>query len=168
MLVDAVLAARRQSDGSCSALSLVLAGADRGVGDSLCGIAVQAGAADAVVQLGSVGEEQLRKLYGGAIALTYPSLYEGFGLPLIEAMACGLPVIASNTASMPEVLGGAGILVDPADRQAWTSAIVDMMNHEQTRDRLRAAGVRRAADYTWRRTAILTLDAYRGVLERQT
>ena len=164
MLVDAVLAARRDVGGVLPALSLVLAGADRGVGDAVSEIAAGAGAADAVVRLGSVSEERLRTLYRGAIALAYPSLYEGFGLPLVEAMACGTPVIASNTASIPEVLGGAGILVDPADGQAWTNAIVNVVNSEQTRGRLRTAGLRRAAEFTWERTAKLTLGAYRRVL----
>ena len=168
MLVDAVLTARRQIGGAFQALSLVLAGADRGVGDAVLGIAARTGGADAVVRLGPVSEKRLRTLYRGATALAYPSFYEGFGLPLVEAMACGTPVIASNTASMPEVLGGAGILVDPADGRAWASAIVDVMNNEQTRSRLRADGLCRAAEFTWERTAKLTLDAYRQVLERRT
>lgn len=162
MLIDAVLAARRHF-GPLSALSLVLAGADRGVGDAVCAIAERAGAADAVVRLGSVNEQRLRALYRGAVALAYPSLYEGFGLPLVEAMACGTPVIASNTASMPEVLGEAGCLVDPLDGEAWTRAIIDVVNDEQTRGRLRVAGLRRAAEFTWARTAQLTLEAYRRV-----
>ena len=166
MLVDAVLGARRHRDGSCPALSLVLAGVDRGVGDALRGIAERSGAANAVVQLGSVREEQLRTLYAGAIALMYPSLYEGFGLPLVEAMACGVPVIASHAASMPEVLGDAGILLDPADRQAWTNAIVDVASSDQMRARLRAAGLRRSTEFTWARTARLTLGAYRRVLRQ--
>lgn len=168
MLVDAVMAARRHVRGSFPTLSLVLAGADRGVGDALLEIAARAGEADAVVRLGPVGEKRLRTLYRGAIALAYPSLYEGFGLPLVEAMACGTPVIASNTSSMPEVLGGAGMLVDPADGQAWTSAIIDVVNNEQARARLRTAGLSRAAEFTWERTAKLTLDVYRRVLKHRT
>jgi alpha-1,3-rhamnosyl/mannosyltransferase len=167
MLVDAVLAARRHVGGAFRTLSLVLAGADRGVGDALLGIAARAGAADAVVLLGLVGEKRLRALYRGAIALAYPSLYEGFGLPLVEAMACGTPVIASNTSSIPEVLGGAGILVDPTDGQAWTSAIIDVVNNEPARARLRTAGLSRAAEFTWERTAKLTLDVYRRVLQHR-
>jgi glycosyltransferase involved in cell wall biosynthesis len=168
MLADAVLAVRRRVGGDLPALSLVLAGADRGVGDGVSKIAARAGAADAVVRLGQVSETQLRALYRGAVALVYPSLYEGFGLPLVEAMACGIPVIASNVASMPEVLGDAGILVDPTDRQAWTSAILDVVTNDRTRDRLRKAGLRRAAEFTWARTATLTLAAYRGVLGHRT
>ena len=168
MLVDAVLAARRRIGGVSPRLSLVLAGKDLGAGDAASGIAAQAGEADAVIRLGPVSEKRLLALYRGAIALAYPSLYEGFGLPLVEAMACGTPVIASDTASMPEVLGGAGLLVDPRDGQAWTSAIIGLVNDERTRSRLRAAGLRRAAEFTWERTAMLTLAAYRQVRQRRT
>ena len=164
MLVEAVLAARRRV-GALPGLSLVLAGADRGVGDGICAIAAKAGAADAVIRLGAVSEPRLRTLYRNATALAYPSLYEGFGLPLIEAMASGTPVIASTAASMPEVLGDAGMLLDPMDRQAWTRAIVDLVNDDEKRARMREAGLRRAAEFTWERTARLTLDAYRRVLE---
>jgi glycosyltransferase involved in cell wall biosynthesis len=163
MLVDAVLAARRLA---LPALSLVLAGADRGAGDAVCAIAARAGAADAVVRLGPVSEKRLRTLYRGAIALAYPSLYEGFGLPLVEAMACGIPVIASNIASMPEVLGEAGILVDPADGEAWTKAIIDVVHDDEKRREMRVAGLRRAAEFTWERTARLTLGVYRRTLAR--
>lgn len=166
MLVEAVLEVRRDASGVCPALALVLAGADRGVGDALRLIAERSGEADAVVQLGSVDEATLRNLYAGAIALVYPSLYEGFGLPLVEAMACGVPVIASHAASMPEVLGDAGMLVDATDRVAWTHAIINVVGSEQTRAGFRAAGLRRSAEFTWTRTATLTLEAYRHVLER--
>lgn len=162
MLVEAMLAARRHF-GAAPALSLVLAGRDRGIADNLFALAAQAGAADAVVQLGTVREKQLRALYRNATALVYPSLYEGFGLPLLEAMASGTPVIASNVASMPEVLGDAGLLLDPMDRQGWMQAIVDIVNDQKKRSRMREAGLRRAAEFTWARTARLTLDVYRRV-----
>ena len=167
MLVDAVLAARRHA-GVPAALSLVLTGADRGTGGVLSGMAAAAGAPEAVTLLGAVSEERLRALYVHATALVYPSLYEGFGLPVLEAMATGTPVIASNAASIPEVLGDAGILLDPRDRPGWTRAITDLVNDDQTRARLRAAGLRRAADFTWERTARLTLDVYRQVVDRRT
>ncbi|MDA1183478.1 MAG: glycosyltransferase family 1 protein [Acidobacteria bacterium] len=166
MLVEAVLEARRDSSPVRQALSLVLAGEDRGVGDTLRAIAERSGEADAVVRLGAVDEADLRRLYAGAIALVYPSLYEGFGLPIVEAMACGVPVIASRAASMPEVLGDAGILLDPSDRGAWTQAIIDVVGSERTRARCRAAGLRRSAEFTWARTATLTLEAYRQVCAR--
>jgi glycosyltransferase involved in cell wall biosynthesis len=160
MLVEAVLAARRHS-GALAALSLVVAGVDRGVSEGLCAMARERGAPDAVVALGPVDEDRLRALYRGATALVYPSLYEGFGLPLIEAMASGTPVLASRAASIPEVLGGAGMLLDPYNSAAWRDAIVRIVNDKSLRDDLRARGLARAATHTWQRTARLTLDVYR-------
>jgi glycosyltransferase involved in cell wall biosynthesis len=139
---------------------------DRGIGDSLCAIAAEADAPDAVVLLGQVSEERLQALYHGATALAYPSLYEGFGLPVLEAMAAGTPVIASRAASLPEVLGDAGLLLDPLDAGAWATAIVKVVNDEHARERMRRAGKARAATFTWERTARATLDVYRRVLNR--
>jgi len=160
MLLDALLEARRHFGGA-SALSLVLAGVDRGVTLGLCAMSAEAGMPDAVVALGPVSERRIRALYRGAVALVYPSLYEGFGLPLIEAMASGTPVIASHAASIPEVLGGAGYLLDPRDGAAWRDALIRIVNDESFRDDLRARGLARAATFTWERTARLTLDVYR-------
>ena len=160
MLVDALVEARRHF-GTAAAVSLVLAGVDRGVGDGLCAMAAEAGMPDAVVRLGIVEDRRLQTLYRAATALVYPSLYEGFGLPVLEAMASGTPVIASQAASIPEVLGDAGILLSPTDASAWTQAIVRVMNDEGLRISMRAAGLARAATFTWDRTARLTWDAYR-------
>ena len=158
-VVDAVIGARRHFGGA-SAASLVLAGVDRGVGDGLCAIAASAGVPEAVVKLGAVGEDLLLSLYRCATALVYPSLYEGFGLPVLEAMACGTPVIASRAASIPEVLGDAGILLDPLDVSAWKDAIVNVLNDDDRRCRMREKGLARASEFTWARTAELTLRAY--------
>jgi alpha-1,3-rhamnosyl/mannosyltransferase len=159
VVVDAVLEARRHF-GALPALSLVLAGIDRGVAAGLCEIAREAEAPDAVVMLGVVAEPQLHMLYRSAAALVYPSRYEGFGLPVLEAMASGTPVIGSRAASIPEVLGDAGVLVDPEDTQGWTDAIVDVVKDEHRRRRMRAAGLARAAEFTWARTARITRDVY--------
>jgi glycosyltransferase involved in cell wall biosynthesis len=159
LVLDALLEARRHF-GAAAALSLVVAGVDRGVTEGLCAIAAEAGAPDAVVALGPVSEDRIHALYRGAMALVYPSLYEGFGLPLIEAMASGTPVLASHAASIPEVLGGAGMLLDPRDVSAWRDAIIRIVNDETLRHDLRTRGLARAATYTWQRTARLTLNAY--------
>jgi alpha-1,3-rhamnosyl/mannosyltransferase len=161
-VVDAVLEARRHF-GALPALSLVLAGVDRGIADGLCALAAEADAPDAVVPLGPVDEPLLHALYRCASALVYPSLYEGFGLPVLEAMASGTPVIASRAASMPEVLGDAGILLDPSDVHAWAEAMTSVVNDEQLRTRMAHAGRARASEFTWARTARMTLDVYRQV-----
>jgi glycosyltransferase involved in cell wall biosynthesis len=162
VVVDALLEARRHFGGA-AAISLVLAGVDRGVGEGLCAMAAESGTPEAVVLLGSVEDARIHALYRGALALVYPSLYEGFGLPLIEAMASGTPVLASHEASMPEVLGGAGLLLDPRDVSAWRDTIVRLVNDHALREDLRARGLARAATFTWQRTARLTLEAYREV-----
>lgn len=171
VVVEAVIAARRNlesprgmgSDPFMKGLRLVLAGIDRGIGDALRATAARAGAPDAVILLGAVSEDRLRALYQCATALVYPSLYEGFGLPLVEAMASGTPVIASNAASIPEVVADAGVLLDPRDTAAWVSAVASIAGDEERRAQLRAAGVRRAAEFTWTRTARLTFEVYRRV-----
>jgi glycosyltransferase involved in cell wall biosynthesis len=159
-VVDAVIAARRHFGGA-SAVSLVLAGVDRGVGDGLCAMAEDADVPEAVIRLGPVSEELLVSLYRCAIALVYPSLYEGFGLPTLEAMACGTPVIASRAASIPDVVGDAAILLDPMDIDAWTDAIVTVINDDGRRQQMRSIGLARASGFTWARTARMTLEAYR-------
>ncbi|HZL92892.1 MAG TPA: glycosyltransferase, partial [Vicinamibacterales bacterium] len=91
--------------------------------------------------------------------------YEGFGLPLVEAMASGTPVLASRAASIPEVVGESGMLLDPDDSRRWADAIVDVITDPVLRARLRDDGLARAAMFTWERTARITLDVYRRVAE---
>ena len=156
------------SDGGRDApsLSLVTAGVDRGVGDRLSALAAKSGAPGALIHLGPVSEPTLRALYLGAAALVYPSRYEGFGLPLVEAMASGTPVLASRAASIPEVVGESGILLDPDDAGRWADAIVNVMTDAVLRARLRRTGLARAAMFSWERTARITLDVYRRVADR--
>lgn len=160
VVVDAICSARQRGlvPGT---LRLVLAGRDHGVTRLLCARAADRGAADLIVVAGGVSDAALERLYRCAAAFVYPSLYEGFGLPVLEAMAHGTPVVASKEASIPEVLGDAGILLDPFDVAAWTDAIAAVVNDERTRDRMRTSGRVRAAEFTWERTARVTLEVYR-------
>jgi glycosyltransferase involved in cell wall biosynthesis len=105
-------------------------------------------------RLGYVSEADLPGLYAGAAAVAMPSLYEGFGLPCLEAMACGTPVVAADRAALPEACGGAAILADPADPDAFGAAVLRAAGPE--RERLVAAGLDRAAAHAWQRTAELT------------
>jgi glycosyltransferase involved in cell wall biosynthesis len=106
---------------------------------------------------GYVPEECLPALYSGALALVYPSLYEGFGFPPLESMACGTPVIASNTTSLPEVTADAAILVNPLEVDEIVSAIALLATDPELRSNLSRRGIARAASYTWDATAHATL-----------
>jgi glycosyltransferase involved in cell wall biosynthesis len=106
-----------------------------------------------VRSLGYVAEADLPGLYAGAVALAMPSLYEGFGLPCVEAMACGTPVVASDLAALPEACGGAALLADPDDPDAFADALLRAAGPE--REQLRAAGLERVRGLTWKRTAEL-------------
>lgn len=119
------------------------------------------GLSSRVVFLGGVAEEELVALYNGARLLILPSLYEGFGLPPLEAMACGTPVIVSDRGSLPEVVEAAGALIDPEDTGAIASAIEKLWDSEELRGRFRELGQTRAREFSWRRTAQETLEVYR-------
>lgn len=143
-------------------LRLVLAGVDRGAGAALIGNSSPQDAR--MIELaGNVSEDALLQLYRGAHGLVYPSLYEGFGLPLLEAMACGTPVIASMASSIPEVTGDAAVLLDPNDDAGWAEAI-ESLSDPAVAEQRRAMGIRRAAEFTWRRAAEATVDVYRLAL----
>jgi glycosyltransferase involved in cell wall biosynthesis len=107
-------------------------------------------------QLGYVPEDDLPGLYAGALALAMPSLYEGFGLPCLEAMACGTPVVASNAGALPETCGDAAILVDPHDATGFADALERIATDEDERRRLAELSLLRAAGFTWQRSAQLT------------
>jgi glycosyltransferase involved in cell wall biosynthesis len=115
---------------------------------------------------GRVDDATLHALYQAADGLAYPSLYEGFGLPVLEAMANGTPVLTSDCSSLPEVAGGAALLVDPLDRAAIAAGLVRLAGDAALRDRLTEAGRRRAAGFSWRATAAATWATYREVVER--
>lgn len=118
-----------------------------------------------VILTGYVSDDDLPALYRTASAFVYPSLFEGFGLPPLEAMACGTPVITSNISSLPEVAGSAALLIDPLNEQELAAALQRILNDQPLRARLRAEGVRQAAKFTWRDAAEKTLQLYRESYE---
>lgn len=114
-----------------------------------------------VRHLGYVSEAERESLYRDAAALVVPSLHEGFGMTALEAMAAGIPVIAANRGALPELVGDAGLLVDPLSAVAIAEAIIQVLDDAATRSRLSAAGRRRAAAYSWADSAARLLEAYR-------
>jgi glycosyltransferase involved in cell wall biosynthesis len=115
---------------------------------------------------GKVPGETMPDLIASADAVVYPSLHEGFGFPALEAMAAGTPVVASNAACLPEVLGDGALLIDPSDLKAFTDAVDAALTNKDVRRDLIEKGKARAALYTWRRCADLTVEVYRDVAVR--
>jgi glycosyltransferase involved in cell wall biosynthesis len=118
------------------------------------------GLEDAVVITGAVNSELVPILYSGALFFVYPSLYEGFGLPPLESMACGTPVITSNVSSIPEVVGDAAVMIAPENISDLADAMQLLMSDDDQRIALRYAGNQRASLFSWRRTAAQTLRIY--------
>ncbi len=113
--------------------------------------------------LGFVDDVDLPALYAAATVFAYPSLYEGFGFPVLEAMAAGTPVVSSDAASLPEVVGQAGLLVSPYDTNGLAEAIRTVIAHPDLRASLREAGLQQAQRFTWSETARATLEVYEAV-----
>jgi alpha-1,3-rhamnosyl/mannosyltransferase len=122
---------------------------------------------DRLVLTGYVTDEDLRALYASCRAFVYPSLYEGFGLPTLEAMACGAPVLASRIPSLSEVTGGAALLFDPKDSDELTRRLVELLEDEGARRELSRSGLRRASEFSWERAARGTLEVYGEALKRR-
>jgi glycosyltransferase involved in cell wall biosynthesis len=128
-------------------------------------LAADLGISADVIFVGGVPLEETARFYQAADVLVYPSFNETFGLPILEAMACGCPVVTSGISAMPETAGGAAVLADPKDPRSIASAIVEAA--APGRDRLRDAGLKRASQFTWGATAASTLDVYREVCEHR-
>ena len=139
-------------------LRLVVAGSRGWSDDDLVRRVRESPAADRITLTGRVDDEQLATLYRAAECLVFPSRYEGFGLPPLEAMACGTPVVAANATSLPEVLGEAALLVDPTDAGAIAEGIEQAVG--PGRDDLVQRGLAHAAGFTWARTADAVVEAY--------
>ena len=122
------------------------------------------GLADKVLFPGYVERADLPMVYNSAECFVYPSFYEGFGLPVLEALACGLPVITSDVSSMPEIVGPAGLLLPPSDSQALAAALQRLLSDPAERQRLASQGPARAAQFTWQHTAEQTRLAYHHAL----
>jgi glycosyltransferase involved in cell wall biosynthesis len=122
-------------------------------------------ARDHVIFPGYVPDEDLPLLYGGAAVLALPSEFEGFGLPVLEAMACGAPVVTSCVSSLPEVAGDAAILVDPTDVDAITAGLGTVLANPDVADALRVRGFARAARFSWGRAAAETIAVYRRAMQ---
>lgn len=162
-LVDAYAACRERL---LHDLPLVIAGSPGWYYDEIYARVRARNLHDVVLFPGFVPAAELPWWYRAADVFVYPSLYEGFGLPVLEAMASGTAVITSNTSSLPEVAGDAAMLIDPNDVEALADALARLLNDDDLRQSLAAAGVRQAARFSWRRCAAETAAVYRAVLGR--
>lgn len=113
---------------------------------------------------GEVTDSQLAKLYRCSVAFVYPSLYEGFGIPPLEAMACGTAVIAANTSSIPEVVGDAAVLFEPSETDSLTEALFFVLNHPAKRSHFISKGYERTKNFNWEKTVMQTVQVYRSLL----
>ncbi len=144
---------------------LVIAGKRGWLYDDLFAAVERSPVRSAVLTPGYIAEEDLGALYTGATAFTLPSIYEGFGLPVLEAMACGTPVLCSSGSSFPEVAGDAAVMVDPHDVEAIREGLRSLLRDRELRESYRERGFRQAARFSWRRAAEETLAIYRRVMQ---
>lgn len=130
-------------------------------------VVMQSGCRDDIILTDFLDDDELVLLYNCAAVFLYPSLYEGFGLPPLEAMACGTPVIASNITSIPEIVGDAAILIDPTDGGQLKKALLELLSNEHLRRQLISRGFRQARKFSWRKMAEQTLAVYESVYKEQ-
>jgi glycosyltransferase involved in cell wall biosynthesis len=150
------------ASGEAPDLRLVLVGGQNiSQRDTLAAHIASAGLDGKIILTGYVPDEDLAAIYSAAMAFIFPSLAEGFGLPPLEAMQCGTPVICSNATSLPEVVGEAGILVHPKDEEALCQAMLRLLNSSSLRQELSAAGIQRAGNFSWQKCVQETIAAYR-------
>ncbi len=145
--------------------TLVLAGGIGWQAEAILAEAKQPALKNKVTLPGFIADEDLPALYSAADLFAYPSLYEGFGLPVLEAMACGTPIVTANTSALPEVTGQAGLLVDPLDVSAITQAMTDILTNHSLHEYLSQKGRVQAANFTWKNTAKELVNLYQFLLE---
>jgi glycosyltransferase involved in cell wall biosynthesis len=144
---------------------LVLAGKPTWFAERVHEAARESGVGDRIQFCGFVSDPDLLQLYNACDLFVFPSFYEGFGLPALEAMACGRALVCSRTTSLPEVVDGAAILFDPYSTDEMVRAIADLLRDPELRARMERLGLQRAAHFSWQRTAERTLDVFRDVAE---
>jgi glycosyltransferase involved in cell wall biosynthesis len=162
-LIDAYIIAVREQDVSHD---LVVVGRKGWLYEGVFKKVRGAGMQDRIQFIFDARQEELPLIYNLADLFVYPSVYEGFGLPVLEAMACGTAVITSNVSSLPEVAGDAAVLVDPMDSSAIADAISKVLSDKQYKAALSQKGIERAKQFTWERCARKTLDVYRAANRR--
>jgi glycosyltransferase involved in cell wall biosynthesis len=145
---------------------LVLAGKETWFGDQVHRAARDSGVADRIRFVGFVSDRDLLQLYNACDLFVFPSFYEGFGLPALEAMACGRAVVCSHTSALPEVVDGAAILFDPYSTDQMARAIADLLLDSELKQRMERLGSQRAAHFSWQKTAKRTLEVFHEVLEK--
>jgi glycosyltransferase involved in cell wall biosynthesis len=143
---------------------LVLTGGEAQSEDQVRAQIAGTGLRGRIRRTGLIPRNDMLAIVRGAVALTFPSRYEGFGLPVLEAMSLGTPVLAADAAALPEVVGDGGRLIDPGDADAWGEAMLQLLHDGDERERLVATGHRRAAAFSWATTARDTLAAYRDAV----
>jgi glycosyltransferase involved in cell wall biosynthesis len=159
LLLDAFARVRSSIDAH-----LVIVGARGWLDEPIFAAHARSGVADAAHFVGWLDEADLAVLYSHAGVLVLPSLYEGFGLPVLEAMACGAPVVSSNAGPLPEVAGDAAVLLPPVDATLWADTLVSILSQPRRAADLRARGLARAAQFSWDRAALATREVYREAL----
>jgi glycosyltransferase involved in cell wall biosynthesis len=154
-----------QAEGNRAAPKLVLVGKRAWLYDETLKAIQESGLLNSIILAGYVPEQDLPALYSGAICFVYPSFFEGFGLPPLEAMKCGTPVIVGNRTSLPEVVADAGVQVDPFDVGALAKALRLLIDNSDFRNELRVKGLAQASKFDWRETARRTLEIYQNAVK---
>ncbi len=163
VFADVVKDIRKFGNSGIGDLKLVVAGKKGWRYENLFREIENLGIKDKVIFTNYVDDLDLPYLYNGAKLFAFPSIYEGFGLPILEAMKCGVPVISSNSSSLPEVVSNAGILLDPENKELWIKNIIDVLNNGEKQIMMKADGLKQASNFSWEKCARETLSVYESL-----